>query len=776
MFLRILKKDLQRRKMTNVILLVFILLASVCISASANNVVAVFTGIDYFYEKANMPELVAYSMQSTSADSIIAELNSVRSYDESPVRFLSPDQLTCNGEVVEDFSPNILPVGQWKFRFFDEKNEPIREVDRGQVRVSATSMRKAGLKTGDTLVFKLDNEIRKLTIAGPLKDATNVGRMYLMNAEQYEEWFLDSKTASGSICFLYTDDANATAKALRDTDDIGWTVFTQQRLRMAFFPDMILAGILLGVSICLILISFVVLRFTISFTLSEEFRQIGVMKAIGLPDSGIRRLYLAKYLLLATVGAFLGFFGSIPFSKLLLDSVSQTMVLGSENSMLINALCCLLVIGITLAYCYGCTGKVKKLTPVDAIRSGTTGERFHKKGLLRLSKTPGNPTFFLALNDVISQPRRFGAVLLTLFLCLSLVLMLTTSIHTIQSSGLIPSFGTTHFDLLCSGGYDISFTADGKELLQTDLENLETKLGDGGLESRCYLEVDYSLPLNHDDNSYTTYIYQGIRTTADQYEYFEGSAPARSGEIALTKPVAEALRAEIGDTITMKIGEEHREFIVTGFFQSMRNQGDGTRIHEDEDVSFEYLSDTWGLQIEFADDPNDREIEARKVQVEDILGVDVLRTESEYVDSLINMTQTMEYVRLLVLLISLIIIVLIVVLIGHSFIAKERADIAILKAVGFRNSQIISWQALRFVILCMIATVLALIFHIPLMNLAISPIFTGMGANFGIRYEINALEIYCIYPAIFLAVTCISAFLTAQYTRTVQTNECSNID
>ena len=51
-----------------------------------------------------------------------------------------------------------------------------------------------------------------------------------------------------------------------------------------------------------------------------------------------------------------------------------------------------------------------------------------------------------------------------------------------------------------------------------------------------------------------------------------------------------------------------------------------------------------------------------------------------------------------------------------------------------------------------------------------------MGASFGIQYEINALETYCIYPAIFLAVTCVSAFLTAQHIRTVQTNECSNID
>lgn len=108
--------------------------------------------------------------------------------------------------------------------------------------------------------------------------------------------------------------------------------------------------------------------------------------------------------------------------------------------------------------------------------------------------------------------------------------------------------------------------------------------------------------------------------------------------------------------------------------------------------------------------------------------------------------------------------------------AKERGEIAVLKAIGFRNSQIISWQALRFVIICIISAVLAIALHLPIMKLAIDPIFTAMGAYFGIEYKIVPLELYCIYPALFLAITSAGAFLTAQHIRTVQTSECSNID
>ena len=775
MFLTILKKDSKRRKATNAILLVFVLLASMFFSSSVNNVLAVLGGIDSFSEKAHAPDLLAASTQDAPVEELLAGLKSVDSCDVVSANVLYTQQLTHNGKTVEDTSPYLIRFAEQKLTYFDENNEPITEVAPGTVRVSAASMRQAGLEQGDILVFELGDEVRELTIAGPLKDATCLGRLYMMNPEDYDAWFSESDELDLTFFYIYTNDRSDAMEQLT-TVFSGLLIYEIETLHLNLLPEMILAGILLAVSICLMLIAFVVLRFTISFTLTEEFRQIGVMKAIGLPNPQIRGLYLAKYLLLAVIGAFIGFFGSIPFSKLLLDSISQTMVLGNEDSLLINALCCILVVGIILAFCYSCTAKVKKLTPVDAIRSGTTGERFHKKGLLRLSKTPGNPTFFLALNDVLSQPRRFGAVILTLFLCLSLVLMLTTSVNTLKSSGLVPAFNMTRFHLACSAGYDFRPTPDGNRLMREDLKETEALLKQGGIDCRCYAEVDFSLSLLYKSNKHTILVSQGLGTTTDQYTYFEGSAPCQPGEIAITKQVAEKLDAGIGDTITMQIGEENREFLVTGFYQTMMNMGSSARVHEDEPISYEYLTNSWSMQIEFPDDPSEAEIRSRGERIKEILDIEKVETEAELVDSMIGMAQTMESVRLLILTISLIIIVLIVVLIGHSFIAKERADIAILKAIGFRNSQIVSWQALRFVILCIIATILALVFHMPLMNLAITPIFTGMGASFGIQYEINALEIYCIYPAIFLAATCISAFLTAQYTRIVQTNECSNID
>ena len=175
-------------------------------------------------------------------------------------------------------------------------------------------------------------------------------------------------------------------------------------LKSLYIFDMIVVGVLLVVGVILIIIAFVVLRFTITFTLSEEFREIGVMKAIGISNFGIRTLYLVKYLGLSVIGAAIGTVLSFPFGEMLMNVSSKSIIMGNQNTVLTNILCAILVIAVILLFSYRCTGKVKSMTPIDAIRNSQTGERFRKKSLMSLgkSKLPGTP--FLALNDIVSCP------------------------------------------------------------------------------------------------------------------------------------------------------------------------------------------------------------------------------------------------------------------------------------------------------------------------------------------------------------------------------------
>ena len=86
------------------------------------------------------------------------------------------------------------------------------------------------------------------------------------------------------------------------------------------------------------------------------------------------------------------------------------------------------------------------------------------------------------------------------------------------------------------------------------------------------------------------------------------------------------------------------------------------------------------------------------------------------------------------------------------------------------------WHTLRFVIVSIIATALALVFTVPLTKLTIDPIFNMMGASFGIEYEIVPFEVFFVYPLIVVVTTLISAFIASLSTKKIKANECAGIE
>lgn len=246
------------------------------------------------------------------------------------------------------------------------------------------------------------------------------------------------------------------------------------------------------VSVGLILISFTVLKFTIAFTISEEFREIGVMKAMGIRNGTIRRLYLTKYLGIALTGAIAGYLLSIPFGRMLLDSVVESMVLGSEKPSFVGFLCSVAVVAIILFFSYSCTGKVNKLSPMDAVRNGQTGERFGKKSILHLGKSRLGTTGFLALNDCLSSPKQFGIITAVFSLCLLLVMILANTANTLCSEKLIPFFGVVYGDVYISDMKSIMrrMTVPGMILSMKNWRRWKLCLkpmGCGGMSDGCIL-------------------------------------------------------------------------------------------------------------------------------------------------------------------------------------------------------------------------------------------------------------------------------------------------
>ena len=76
MYLNILKKDLKRKKAMNIILLVFIILATMFVSSSVNNILSVTSALDNYFEMAEAPDFLAITMNKNLAIDIDETVNS----------------------------------------------------------------------------------------------------------------------------------------------------------------------------------------------------------------------------------------------------------------------------------------------------------------------------------------------------------------------------------------------------------------------------------------------------------------------------------------------------------------------------------------------------------------------------------------------------------------------------------------------------------------------------------------------------------------------------
>lgn len=788
MYLRILKKDLKRKKAMNIILLVFIILASTFVSSSVNNILSVTTALDNFFEISEAPDyfLALRGRETvTTMDDTLSEVDGVTDYGCEKVFFAEGSAFNFNGKNVDFKNTSIImSFDDAETNYFDNNNVKITEVKEGTAVLSGKAIANSGIKIGDKIIITIGRKALEVTVASSCKDAILGSDLmgmtrFILNEKDFEYFYSenDKDVLYGSMWYINTTDTDTLAEVINETDGVMFNG-DKSMLKMAYVLDMVIAGILLIISVCLILVAFVVLKFTITFTLSEEFREIGVMKAIGIKNTKIRQLYLVKYCVMAVVGAFIGFFASIPFGNLLLDSVSKTIVIKGENTVLINAVCCAAVVVIILLFCYLCTAKVKKFTPIDAIRNGQTGERFSKKSVLRLSKTHGKPSLFMALNDILSAPKRYLAVIFTYVLCMIIVLILVNSANTLRSDKLVTVFGIHNSDVYLNTETDEimrSISQGSRDSFTEIFNEIEAEMAENDMPCECSIELMFKYSLFHGDKSFKSVTLFGLDTTTDMYTYHEGTPPQNKNEVAITPLVSEKLDAKIGDTITIRHSFGDREYLVTAYYQSMNNLGEGVRLHQDAEVDFRQITGAFGLQLDFTDNPDEKTISQRIEKIKGMYGEEVM-TAGEMVELMTGVAGAIDAVKMLTLMLVIIIIALVTVLMERSFITKEQGEIATLKAIGFKTSSIVAWHSLRFAIIGVTSSIIAIILSTPITKLSITPVFKMMGAAFGVEYEIKPLEVFVIYPIILLAVTIISSVLTSLYTETVTASQAASIE
>ena len=773
----------------NIILLLFMILATMFVASSVNNIINVTTALDSYFEMADAPDYAAAAMNKNlvvDIDETVSQASAVDRYATENVLFLSSDNFIYGNEDIVSKGSNLVH-SDICMNYFLSDGSILETVRPGEFYMSEGEADARGIDVGDQLTIECNGARREFVLADKIKDALFGSKQmtltrYIISEEDFENFLSAENTEEyygGTLVYIYSSDMETALPQIKPLVDNSALTMDRATMKFTYVFDMIVVGLLLMVSMILIIIAFVVLRFTISFTLSEEFREIGVMKAIGIGNFKIRGFYLVKYMGLSIIGAAVGLVLSFPFGKMLMSVSSQNIIVGNQSPVLVNIVCAVLVVAVILLFCYGCTGKVKKLTPIDAIRNGQTGERFRKKSLMSLGKSRLPMAPFLALNDMVSSPRRYGIITLTFFLCLSLLLILSATVSTMNSGSLAATFGWADCDIyLDSKIIAECMLEDGHEKLEKHIDEMEQTLAKHGIPAKCYQEMMFILPASFGEDESNICIYQGTGSTMDMYEYTAGTAPQNTDEIAITRIAADKLNATIGDTVTIKTIDGEKEYIISAFFQSMNMQGSGIRLHSDAYINYvQAAASVDGTQITFTDHPDSREIERRMEEIQRIFpDYKNIRTCAEATADMIGIGGALDAVKSLVGVLTIVLAALITVLMERSFIAKEQGEIALMKAVGTRNGKIYAYHTFRFLFVGIMAVMIGEIFAMPLTHLCIDPIFQMMGMELAVDYVTDPVEMYLIFPIVILATTTVSAFLTSLYKRKIKSSDTANME
>ena len=780
MYLRILKKDLKRKKTMNAILLIFVILAATLIASSANNLITVSSALDNFSDKANVPD---HWFATTNTDDLerfeaFAEENG---YDYTVSRFIQiePKNVLIEGRKFEYSNPLCLST-LGGVHIFDKNNEEITHVNDGEVWVTNFIFTSTDndFHEGGKIRISQNGIEKEFTVKGYTKDAlfgsSMVGMTRFLVSENDAKLFDNGESAVCGSVEVHTDDRDYLDKYNKLEISTIISVY-RSMFKIMYLMDILIAAILLVVSVCLILISMVILRFIIQFTISEEFREIGVMKAIGINNFAIRGLYTVKYFAIALIGTMIGLGLSFPFGQMMLGNVSQKIIISGEDNFLVNIGAAILAGMAVVFFSYFCTRKIKKFSPIDAIRSGETGERFQKKGILRLGRSHLPAVPFMALNDILSGIRSYVSMILIFVLGTLLVIIPVNTINTLRSDGLITMFNMVESDHVISQELLFNPNEDNKTKVEQQFSEVREMFSENGIDVDVYQEIMFQANIKKGDKRTNSLAFQGMGgVTTDMYTYLEGTPPQNTHEVALSYLTAGRIDAKIGDDVEIKVGEDTKIYTVTAINQSMNNMGESIRFHQDAELDYNYATGCFGMQVNYKDRPDQSALAERKALLEKLYPDANIYTPGGYISYMIgNIADQLDSLKALILGIVLGINALVAVLMVKSFITKEKSEIALLKAIGFRNNSLTLWQTMRIGIVLIVSVLAGALSSLPLSRLIITPIFRMTGA-YSIEYEIRGVEVYLLYPMIVLAVTAAAAFLSAQGLRRIASSDISN--
>lgn len=756
MYYRMIRNDMLKSKLITLTTTIFVATAAMLVSLSAILIVNLSGAIDTLMNQAKTPHFM--QMHSGDIDTgrlaDFAEQNS--NVDEFQVlEFLNMDGaqiILGDSSLANNVQDNGFSIQSEKFDYLLDLNGNIINVSDGELYVPINYMKDNIAKVGDKAVISG----KEFIVAGFLRDSQmnsmlSSSKRFLISDNDFAE--IKSLGSTEYLIEFRLKDLSAlgafeTAYASAGLEANGPTITYPLFKTLNALSDGMMIAVILLVSVLVVAIAFMCIRFTLLAKIEDDYREIGVMKAIGLRVSDIKKIYLAKYTVIAAGGSILGFALSLLFKDVLLENIRLYMG-ESENTSLALLLG---IIGISLvflaiiSYVSGVLRRFKKISAAEAIRFGTSQEKntVAKSFCLNRNKLL-NMNVLLGIKDVLARKKLYATMLAVVVISAFIIIVPQNLYNTISSTNFIKYMGIGNYDMRVDIQQTDHISKKGAEVLKSmssdsSISNyaiLTTKTfkikTEDGLEENIKIELgDHSIfPI----------------------EYSKGSAPAGENEIALSVLNADVMGKEVGDDILVVIGDEERKLTVSGIYSDITNGGKTAKaVFTDNSADI-----MWSvICVELLDKSH---VDEKISEYADSFAFAKISDIDEFVTQTFGSTiKSVGKASIAAIAVALVITVLVTLLFMKMLVAKDRYSIAVMKALGFTNSDITVQYGTRSVFVLIIGIVLGTLLANTLGEVLAGVVITSFGAS-AFKFSVNPLSAYVLCPLMMICSVLIATII-----------------
>lgn len=610
--IKLLINDFRKKAWKNMILLVFMCLSVTIVALVALMLSQLFSSITSMYETAKPPHFLQMHMgaiEQADIDEFNENFVGITHWQSVPMITLYGDNMmVTGGDKAYTLSDCRLDISLVKQNdeydvLLDDKRTPLN-LTEGEIGVPVIVLDQYDISFGDKITLCGNGIEKQFTVVtyvydGMMNSTTCSSTRFLISDADFDSLFGKIGETEYLIEAYFTDSSLASAyqttyeQSDKELPKNGQAITYNVIFLLSALTDILTAMVFVLAGTMLVIVVVMCLRYVILAELEDDVNEIGTMKSIGIPDKGIKNLYLAKIRILMSVAGVVGFLLALLLLPGFTSHISRFF--GKQplegKSLLLAVSAVAVIYCIILLFAKKVLKQIETKTIVDLLVSDDGfGKKVKVKSRLYQSRKLST-NVFVGMQEARNG---YGIVFFLMLIITFLVMVPIRSLQTMQAEEFVTYMGSSICDLLAEVMQGEALEARNEELFKILSEEMEK----GNVQNVNVLRRVRLQAMSNTNELVGVHVDTGL-SAGEGIVYLSGTNPYAENHIALSYLLADELGKKTGDRVNIISDNQTYCMEVCGIYQDVTSGGKTAKAIYDFESE---PSEKYTYQLELTDE------------------------------------------------------------------------------------------------------------------------------------------------------------------------------